>query len=228
MEIVERTTEGKKDIRQEVKNETEKSQEGVGKEKVDKKITISVDNSPEEVVQWDSEGKRLEFEHDAKRFLRLPSDVVRELSYENKRRYYVSKGMAEETIDLSSYDKRNIKPRPGFAMASDRLAVYNKKPGMEYCWKRPDELRQAHMDGYREVQDPDIKTFGGDVGSTHTVGMYGDTELVLMEIPKETRDRQRAALRQKDEIRRKGVESTAIADLQRSGGKPYVPSDDEE
>ena len=189
-------------------------------------VKISIDNTPEEVIQYDTDGVKLEFEHANGRFLRLPSEVTRSLSYENKQRYFVSKGMFEETLSFDHYDRRKFPPKQGFATATDRLDVKNKNPRMHYCWKRPDELRQAQMDGYRPVSDDSLDTFGGDVSSTRTVGAGGDTELVLMEIPKETKDQQRAANKEKDQKRRQGVESSTVDDMIRSGGKPFIPKEE--
>jgi hypothetical protein len=185
-----------------------------------RKVTVDIDTPMEKVVELDESGAILEFAHEPKTFLRLPSDVTRKLSYENKQRYFVSKGMAEETLDLSHYDRRMFKPEPGRATATERLMVYNKDPRFEYAWKRPDELREFEMKGYVVDHDQGLDTFNGDVGSSHTVGTQGNTELVLMKVPKEIREQQRVANRELDKRRRVGVEQDAKAFIDRQGGTP--------
>lgn len=192
----------------------------------EKTVNITIDISPDDVIKYDNDGVKLTFAHERGAFLRLPSDVVRGLSYENKQRYFISKGMYEESLNFDHYDKRNAPIRAGFATATDRLKVENGDPSKHYCWKRPDELRQAQMEGYRVVHDDSIGTFNSDPGTSHTVGMNGIDELVLMEIPKAQRDQQRAANREKDKRRREGVESSTIDDISRSGGKPFIPKEE--
>lgn len=203
-----------------------KSEEKTKEPNVSKTIEISIDNSPEDVIKYNNDGVKLLFAHEKGRFLRLPSEVARDLSHDNKQRYFVSKGMHEETLSFDHYDQRKFPPRPGFATATDRLEVRNQDPSKHYCWKRPDELRQAQMEGYRVANDPSLDTFGSETGTSRTVGEQGQDELVLMEIPNEKREQQRAANRDKDHQRRKGVESSAMDDMIRSGGKPYIPKED--
>lgn len=210
----------------EAKADIPKKEEKSKPSKPSKAVKITIDNDPQEVVQYDNDGVRLEFEHANGKFLRLPPEVTRSLSYENKQRYFVSKGMFEETLSFDGYDRRNFPPRQGFATATDRLSVLNKDPKMHYCWKRPDELRQAKMDGYRVAQDASLDTFNSEPSSTKTVGTHGQEELVLMEIPKEINQQQRAANKEKDQRRRKGVESGAVDDMIRSGGKPFIPKEE--
>jgi len=185
-----------------------------------KVVTIDIDTPMEKVVELDNNGVELEFDHHPEKFLRLPSDVTRELSYNNKQRYFVSKGMAEETLDLSAYDQRMFKPEPGRAMATDRLEVLNKDPNFHYCWKRPDELQHCKMDGYVIADDRQLGTFHGDVGSARTVGADGKTELVLMKLPKEKYQQQRAANKELNQRRKAGVEQDAKAFIERKGGAP--------
>jgi len=207
------------------KESSGKKEQKTKKAKKPDTVTISIDNTPEEVVQLNNDGVKLLFDHANGRFLKLPPEVARDLSYENKQRYFVSKGMFEETLSFDHYDRRKFPPKAGFATATDRLDVKNKDPRMHYCWKRPDELRQAQLDGYRPAADDTLDTFSNPTGSTRTVGTGGQEELILMEVPKEVKEQQRAANKEKDHRRREGVESSAVDDMIRGGGKPFIPKE---
>lgn len=231
MEITKKTQNSPKVEKPEIPKAVESEQAPVGapeaevvevskKAKNSKAITITVDNSPEEVLKLDDAGEALHFEHDPAKFLRLGRETLQKMSFANKQRYFVSKGMAEETLDLSAYDRRKFKPQPGRAMATDRLKIFNEDPNYHYCWKRPDELRQAMMDGYVVENSDAVDTFNSDPGSSHTVGVNGETELVLMKTPIENHKQYRAANREKDKRRREGVKADADQFVHRQGGKP--------
>lgn len=192
----------------------------------EKTVKISIDNTPEEVVQLDSEGKELYFEDSRDRFLELPSDAAGGLGFYNKQRYFTARNIMMGELDLSGADGRRYKPQPGRATAAEQMSVYGKDPRFHYCWKRPDELRQAQREGYRIANDPNLDTFYGDAGSSHTVGFKGQEEMVLTKIPVDDYEARKASAVKKSKARRAAVEENAIADMLKGGGKPSKEQED--
>jgi len=196
--------------------------------KKQKKIHITVDKSKEDVLKLDKAGYELTFDESLGKFPKYDDEFIKELSFANQRNYFVSQGLylgakrvAEEKP--SGIEVTPVAPRQG--MATSRLEVYNKSPKFHYAWRRPDELRQAQMEGYSIVGD-EVESFAssGSKGH-HEVSAFGQTELVLMKIPQETfKARQRAVdLRSKERI--EAVENTAISEMKAAHGKPYIPKD---
>lgn len=187
---------------------------------------ISIDNTPQEVVQWDTEGKELYFSDQRDEFLELPPEVAENLGFYNKMRYFTARNIVQGSLDLSGADGRQFKPQPGRATAAQQMSVYGKDPRFHYCWKRPDELWQARREGYVIASDPTLDTFYGDAGNSHTVGLQGQEEMVLTKIPKETYEVNKAQAVEKSRERRAAVESNAIQDMISSGGKPWKDKED--
>lgn len=187
-------------------------------------LKVSVDTSIEDIVEWDEKGGALAFADTSEEFLYLEDEVVQGLGHENKGRYFIALGQ------YMHEQKQKDKPKPidGFrvdprlASATARLEPENRDPRFHYCWKRPDQLRQAVQQGYEVVNDQSISTLGHKGSSTHTVSAYGDDELVLMKIPKElAEERQRVkSQRSKDKIN--SFDEAAASQLDEVG-KSYRP-----
>lgn len=185
------------------------------------KTIISIDNTPEEVIELANQGVDLYFADEKDRFLELPSAAVESLDFYNRQRYFTARNIMHGNLDLSAADGRKYKPQPGRATAAQQMSVYGKDPRFHYCWKRPDELRQAAREGYVIAGDPTLDTFYGDAGSSHTVGLQGQEEMVLTKIPKEEFEASKAQAVKKSKDRRASVESNAIADILKGGGVPH-------
>jgi hypothetical protein len=191
-----------------------------------KQTKISIDNTPTEVLDYEVKGFTLFFDDEPGRLLNLSDEVVEKLSSTNRTRYLVACGVHARLKEEREHPEVKRTPgleiSPRLASATNRLLVRNKKPGMAYCWKRSDELRQASYEGWKVAIDPNLETFGGEVGSTRQVSAGGQTELVLMEIPEETSLAMQRAAAEKSEKRAKNVEASTQEDIRRSGGIPYV------
>ncbi len=192
-----------------------------------KKIEITIDKDKQEVLKLDQAGNELIFDESVEKFPKYDDKFIKQLSFVNQRNYFVSQGLnigakrvAEEKP--SGIEVMPVVPRQG--MATSRLNVYNKPKGWHFTWKRPDELRQAQLEGYAMAKG-EVATFAssGSKGH-HEVAAFGETELVLMKIPEKLfKERQRVVdLKSKERI--KGVEATAANEIRAAGGKPYDPS----
>lgn len=193
------------------------------KSKIPKRVDISIDTKVKDVIQYDIEGKNLFFEPDLDRFLKLPGRAVESLSAINRARYFSAYGEYKYQKDNKDAPKiaERIQVSPRYSTATQRLEVNGKDPSMHYCWKRSDELRQAAYEGYVVAEDGDLDTFGSDSGTAHTVGAFGDTELILMKLPKEENEKRQRAIVEKSLAREHALDSTYEREVKSEGGLTY-------
>lgn len=218
-----RKTTGKKESpsnREADRNTREKPDKTSKTSQTSTQVKISIDSKPEEVVELNNQGVELYFDDTKDGFLELPSNVAEDLGFYNKQRYFTARNIVQGALDLSS-NKEGYNPQPGQATASEQMAVYGKDARFHYCWKRPDELRQAQRQGYRVANDPNLDTFYGGTGTSHLVGEKGQEELVLMKTPRDNYEQSQKEIVKKSKARRAAVEDNAWTDLQKGGGQPY-------
>ena len=188
---------------------------------IEKKYTVTVDDTPEKVLSLDQEGYLLTFDDNPDRFLELDLEVVQDLSDRSRKDYalaaYYSRKLAEERLNPPS----GIEVTPGYAPARQQLKVEGGRKGFHRPWQRPDQVRKRLREGYRVCDDPDVKTFNSTVGSTRTLGDMrgGEPEQVLLEIPQETYDTQQQKLADKAVGKSRAIEESTKASLERMGGK---------
>jgi hypothetical protein len=213
-------------VKSDAKLEQAKAKEELAVLSASKSVKITLDNTPEQVLNFEKEGYTLFFEDEPGKFLNLPQEVVDKLNSSNRTRFLVACGvharLRQEQEHPENLRSAGLEISPRLASATSRLLVRGKKPGMAYCWKRTDELRQASYEGWKVATDPGLETFGGEAGSTKQVSAGGQTELVLMEIPEETSLAMQRASAEKSEKRARNVESSTAEDIRKSGGIPYV------
>ena len=150
-----------------------------------KTVRITIDTTPERVVELDAAGEALEFSDVLGEFLELPGEQVKLLSKDNRDRYFVALGAWRMARDEEEGLVSDIKVSGRLTSATERLRVEGMDPKKHYCWKRPDEMRQAGYDGYKVARGDSLRSFGGRPGEIHRVGAMGEDELILMEMPKE-------------------------------------------
>jgi len=192
-----------------------------------KKFLITLDNTADEVVKFDAEGHELFFEDAPGKFLDLPDEVLKSLSAMTQTRYLVSfranTKLRKKDEHPELFKTPGIEVSPRLASATSRITVKGKDPSKAYAWKRTDELQAASYEGWKVCQDPNVRSFGGDVGSSHRIAAGGETEMVLMEVPKETESAMLVRDADKSKRRIDGADKATIEDMQRAGGLPYVP-----
>lgn len=169
------------------------------------KVYIDSSKTIDEVLQLDSQGAVLHFVHEGELFLELPDDVYRQLSYENKLRYSVSKECARNhrpesdefarrvqfvasAASRKKHAEQLLKQMPTSARASRKLAAYVGE-GFREHWFRPDEMVDAAGRGW-EVVTPDMvdrgeawTTVQAENGHFEIKADSGRTDLVLYRIP---------------------------------------------
>ena len=112
-----------------------------------------------------------------------------------------------------------------FASATERLAVHNQKPGMSYSWQPPDKIRQMSYEGYKVSTDADLDTFGKSPSGVHRIGIQGNDEMILMEVPTEIRDQRQRAIGEKSRQRAEAVEKQGEAAIIKDKGQVYRPKE---
>lgn len=201
----------------------------IKKEKMPKRVVISIDNTYEDVIQYQSKGYSIFFADGEGELLELTPEQRKKLNPYNAKKYETAKQIVEKTLDLTSIKTSHMKfePKATFASATNRLKIENGKPGMHYAWKRQDELQMCMYEGFKICQDPNVKTFGmfdeygsSLEGSTHYVKANGEIELVLMEIPQERADARRKAIEDLSKKRNAAVDDAIKAELEALGGDP--------
>ena len=192
------------------------------------KISITVDTEPKDVVELDQKGFLLIFDHEVERFRELPDEVVQELGYENRVNYGVARGvfLALKKDGDRPFHGIEILP-PMAASAGRRLEVTGLGPGMHACWKRPDELVQAGMLGYKIVQGGGVQTFAQKGDGTHRVGAFGKDELILMEIPQEKFEAIEAEAGAKSRALIENQSNKSEDAIRAAGGVPFKPKDND-
>lgn len=148
---------------------------------VGKKLWVSVDNTLEEVVEWNEGGATLLFSHEPGRFLELDPNI---LSKTNKDRYLVSKMMNEEAV-VDKDPVGDIMSRIDFDIqgmkALDKMKV-PKSPDWVYGWRDAATLPKAISQGWQVVSNEATVVNPKGKGESHLVGKNQKTEQVMVKI----------------------------------------------
>lgn len=190
-----------------------------------KRAGVGLDMSGEDVIHLDEEGYLLSFDPDPGQFVELGEETVRGLSFENRVAYGVAQALWKKL------SKEQAGPRssgievlpPMAASATRRLEVSGRDDARwHYCWKRPDELHSAGLEGYTMAGD-EVDTFAGKVGTTHTIGAFGRPECYLMRIPKEKFEAIERAAGEESRRRIDAQADSAKEKIREQGGVPFDP-----
>lgn len=160
------------------------------KEKKTKKIVkkdIVFDTLFDDMLKWQKEGYDLIFSWDNP--IVLTSEQFKQLSVENKDRYYQAKESAsgqdlvKNSVQAQSVYKNSYSVRPG--SPNEKLSVLNKEKDMEYRWELPARVTSKEAQGWVVDEGQATKQINNDAGSSvKVVGQKGKEELILMKIPK--------------------------------------------
>jgi acylphosphatase len=187
---------------------------------------ISLDTTMEDVVRFDSEGLKLFFESTPGRFKELTEEDVRKLSARGKESYL--QALMSYNREKAAKPTAGIQMQPERAMAQSRMAI-DATPEFfaKYhpCWKRPDELQRAQLEGYSFATAQDgVKGFSSNSeNGSITIGVAGNTELVLMKIPRETYEMRQRVITDKSKAAAKTAEAVGAAEIDKVG-KSFQPS----
>ena len=191
-----------------------------------KRVQVKVGTSVEDVLRWDSEGAILLFESKDE-FLPMDDAAVKALSRENKTRYAIAKEFHDawrgdahaKLVEEFKVDKQMI------GSPTDKLKAEVDR-GLEHYWARPDKIESYRAKGWKIADADEARSFLGPKGGHHEVGKLGETQLVLMVIPKELRDRQVKEVTRKS-LEQAGAWKGYANEMDRSGGQAFVASEDD-
>lgn len=139
-------------------------------------VTVKAGNTVEEVIEWDQDGVRLEF--DPVDFLKLDDEVVSALSRENFKNYYVGLSRFKD-LQAPKQDASRVTGRAnrvlgrGDGVLEAKLRI-RKRFGWHQTWKTEREMEIAKVDGYVNVR----KEKDGDKKDPHTGEVIGTGEIV--------------------------------------------------
>lgn len=163
---------------------------------------ITVDNTDGEVLEWDKEGREVYFS-EGSLFKKLPTNIVRQLSMRTKSRYYIAKGITEESLSIGKTGTRDEVIRdlrqkfsvPG-GTATDKLKVRGGKSDMVYSHFNVVRLGYAEQRGWEPVTDSSVTAYSDDKTGESKVlkNQKGDIEMVLMAKPREVHETEQAEL----------------------------------
>lgn len=202
---------------------TVKSTRGARKKLADK-VSRAFDTTPEDVLKWVEEGRKIYF-GDEDDFLELSDDVVAKLPADAKQRYSVAKmiTMGEDPIAVAEQAAFDVKfdYNKRLLPTKSQLTVTGKDPSKEYHWVRTENVDKRKLDGWVVDQDKNAKTVV-DEGAIKYVGGQSKPEMVLMsvgkqhlgEIKKKKREVKERILKSQKDIFRETIE--------RSGSKAIV------
>lgn len=166
-------------------------------------VTITVDNTIEEVLQFDKEGKTLQF--DIRKFLEIPDEYLDKLSRSNFLKYFVTYNQVKQT-ELSKVKRPDpdymkdwgIEPLGGNARNLMKKALRPRR-GWHGFLCSPEELDDRLNLGYRIIQKLSSRQkkliaegkktreelIGYEEGDRSVIGQYDKPDLIALEIPEE-------------------------------------------
>lgn len=172
---------------------------------------ISVDTSISDMLEYDRNGELLSFETSEEGFKNLSSDVVKELSFDNKMRYRFAKDFYQQETKTDNADwKDRIQVTEQYASPIERTSVKNPEPGKRYYLSTPEKISKHESEGYRVVSDNSKTSIG--LSGRKTIGTLGKEELILMETSVENAEKLGKAKKEIRE-RRKGNIEGSVHDL---------------
>ena len=179
------------------------------KKKLDRPLSpdvqvIDLDTPVQKLLEWDKNGSR--FQWDFEKFPELDPDTLAELGQFNREGYLISKGVADKLKKQADEVESGLRRKDGPRIesvpdrldlniiggsAAGRTHITGGRKDTHYCLKREDELEESIDAGYDFVDSSDpVKTPGmTKVGGTRRIARHGQTEMVLMKIPKERYDK---------------------------------------
>lgn len=160
--------------------------EAVARGKEPPTVKVTGDMTDKEILALDNEGARLQFEADT--LVERPEDVLRKLSHENARDYFLALGEKRardkgKQVPQSETGRVEYVRSPFEGLSFKRMET-RKEPGWHYFWSDPRELEGRKALGYQVVEDHAAAPNADHASSTNRLMTDdGKTDLVLMRVP---------------------------------------------
>lgn len=175
------------------------------------KTFVSVVDAVPKVLELDTQGVELFFEHEKGRFLRLADADIKRLHHDNQVRYSMSAALNEKhdpendalqnKLKVTQANERRrqfesvVKSTSQSARATKKLQAFVGE-GYEPRWSRPDKIEERLEKGY-EIVEPTSEVYAGvqaTEGHFETRVKPGETEMVLMRVRKDVQAKLKADL----------------------------------
>ena len=105
----------------------------------------NIDNKPEDVKIYDEKGVKLRFS--VENFLELPDDIVKDLSFENARNYFITYGLHRSYEKQKKSGGPRVKVEQPMSWDDQRLKVDAPK-GIHVTFQPPEMVEQFERIGY--------------------------------------------------------------------------------
>jgi len=192
--------------------------------KVSKKVIIDASMTIDDVLALDADGVDLIFEQKEK-FLVLDTKTASELSSLNRTRYSMAKDFHDtwrgdehaEFMAKFQVDKQMS------GSATDKLTV--AETDLKTRWVLPSKVAERRTQGYKILSADEADSYLGPTSGHHEISHLGQTELVLMGIPKELYAQRQAAKVVKNNELAGAFQGSALSEMRQAGGQPFKPSD---
>ena len=181
------------------------------KSKISKNPIATIDTKMGDLLKWDTDGMIIDYATSPDRFLEIPVEVLKELSFENKQRYVIAKQLAAiEREDEPDSWKKDIVITEQYASPTERLEVKGKKNGFAYYISTEGKVGKHEREGYTVVPSGSGESIG--LSGENTIKTAGKVEMVLMKTTEENAVRLRA---EKDRLNkmRKGAMVEQVKDV---------------
>ena len=162
------------------------------------KVIFTVDSREDDLLKWEKEGREIYF-GDGGQFKLVPPHILRELSPGTKAKYFVAKGVTEESLTIGNTDQKDSVLRdlrqkysvPG-ASTIQKLSIRGGVPNFEYSHFRVDRMGEAEERGWTPASTEEVKAYSANTTGTSIVlkDRAGNAELILMKKPKEAFERE--------------------------------------
>jgi len=164
---------------------------------------VDIDVKVKDMLKWDADGEELLFEISPERFLQLPPEVWKEFSLENRQRYHIASQAAKIEKDFSSDEWKDFEVKGDLGLATDRLRLSGADDAhFSYYLARPDKMKALAVKGWRPSE---TATFNGT--NSRSLTNLGQTELVIMEMPKPMKAKRDVEKREITKKRKDALES---------------------
>ena len=177
-------------------------------------ILIGVSTPVEDVLKYDSEGRKLRF--DEENFLELPKEAVQKLSKKTRTQYnaaYVDWKYDNDPTNGEVSEEMIVSPESLRLQNTEMLNV-RVKPGLHGYHATPQQVEKLKRQGFRFATDSDLAE--DNTGSRH-VKVGGYTDNILMVRDEELNEKFKAESRKRRQLLASGKQTFEDTDKKLKG-----------
>ena len=193
-------------------------------EKSNEKVLVRAGDQPLTLLSLDVKVAELLFDG-REDFVVMSEAEIRQLSAENKRRYAAAQQQHEIWMaNTSSVLESEFSTAQFTGRATDKINDLELDPNFAYRWTDPKKVQERLKIGWTIVQAGEMRSYLGPTKNHHEIGNKGQTELVMMKMPKALWDKRQKAKAEKNRLAA-GAAATRFDQDARSAGMKVVTDD---